>query len=180
MEFIEVSFIFAQLRLAVLKEITTSKAIAMTAKPKVTTSICIVTVITIVMVLSITMSSIAIVNQVYITEIPVSIAATIAVASITRVAGSWGTGLHIAVSIGAENKRGFILVVQTIISTLSWVLAMKDIIVRGNSQSHEGCESNENLHVVFSESDSDFGSLHSIYSTKQTAYLHVSSIVQLL
>ena len=112
-------------------------------------SIVVVTVISIsTVVISRALGSTAIINQVDITEIPVVVLATIAVASIgrvaARVAGTGGTGLHIAVAIGAEDKGIVITEVETIIATLAGVAAILGVGGRGSS--HEG-EDDEDLHV---------------------------------
>ena len=59
--------------------------------------------------------------------------------------GTRGTGLHVAVAVGAENKGFLITEIETIVATLAGVVAIVDVRSRGSS--HEG-EDNENLHVV--------------------------------
>jgi hypothetical protein len=87
--------------------------------------------------------SISMINQVHITEVIVAVVATMAELAMSRVAGSWGTGLDVAVAIGAEHKGLGITVVQTIVFTLAIVLAL--VGGGGSSISHEG-EDDENLH----------------------------------
>ena len=70
------------------------------------------------------LGSISFIYQVDITEIPVTIAATIAVVVIARVTGARGTILVIAVSIAAEHKGSFIFVVKSIIAALARVLSV--------------------------------------------------------
>ena len=109
-----------------------------------TVVVTIISISAVVVAISRVLGSIAIINQVDITEVPVVVLATIAVASIGRVAGTWGTGLHVAVAVGAEDKGFLITEVETIIATLAGVPAVVGVGSRGNS--HEG-EDDEDLHV---------------------------------
>ena len=68
--------------------------------------------------------SISLIHKVHITEIPVVVFATLAVFVVSRVAGTRGTGLHVAVTIGTEDKGFLITEVQTIISTVAGVHAI--------------------------------------------------------
>ena len=113
----------------------------------ITISTVVVTVISIsavVIAISRALGSIAIIYQVDITEIPVVVLATIAVASVGRVAGTRGTGLHVAVAIGAEDEGIVITEVETIIAALAGVAAI--VGVGGRGRSHEG-EDDDDLHV---------------------------------
>ena len=100
------------------------------------------TVTTIVVVTVV--GTIAIVDQVDITEVTMVVVAAVGEPVSTRVAGSWGTGLYVAVAIGAEHKGPGITVVETIGFTLALVLAMEG--VGGGSTGHQGQENNCNLH----------------------------------
>jgi hypothetical protein len=92
--------------------------------------------------------SIAMINQVHITEVIVGVVATMAELAMSRVAGSWGTGLDVTVAIGAEHKGLGITVVQTIIVALAIVLAPVGVTIRGSSIGHHG-EEDEDLHVSY-------------------------------
>jgi hypothetical protein len=70
------------------------------------------------------LGSISFIYQVDITEIPVTIAATIAVVVIARVTGARGTILFIAVSIAAEHKGFVIFIVESIIAALARVFSL--------------------------------------------------------
>jgi hypothetical protein len=100
--------------------------------------------IAVIMVAMAMVCSIAMINQVHITEVIVGVVATMAELAMCRVAGSWGTWLDVAVAIGAEHKGLGITVVQTIVVTLAIVLAL--VGVGGSSISHKG-EDDEDLHV---------------------------------
>ena len=93
--------------------------------------------------------SIAMINQVYTTEVIVAIRLAIGEGIIRSIARSWGTRLHIAVAIGAEHERFVIPKVESIILAVILIFAMVGVglggvgllaiavLTRGSSQAGE-------------------------------------------
>jgi hypothetical protein len=106
-----------------------------------------------------------VVNQVDITEVTMAVVGSTAVGLSFGVLSSWGTGLDVAVAIGADHKGVLVLVVEAIMATPAWVetvilvasmramvttvsMGTMMVVGRGSSTGHHSQE-NENLHCLF-------------------------------
>ena len=92
------------------------------------------TIVSIIVAIAGVHSIISSIHKAHIAEIPVVVFATIAVFTVSRVAATCGTGLHVTVTVGAEDEGFLITKSQTIFTVLSGVLAVVDAGTRDRQQ----------------------------------------------
>merc|ERR1712179_799082 len=96
---------------------------------------------------SVSLSSVTVIYKVDSTEVGVSVALSVRVASVGGVSGSWGTWLNVRVSVGAHHERAGVSEVDSVISALAGVSAVVLVLTAGSGSSDEG-EDDEGLHVA--------------------------------
>merc|ERR1712140_160125 len=100
-----------------------------------------------IMSVSVSLGTVSIIYKVDSTEVRVSVAPSVRVASVGGVSGSWGTWLNVRVSVGAEDERVGVSEVDSVISTLAGISAFVLVVTAGSGGSDDS-ENNEGLHVV--------------------------------